>query len=111
MGLISRCWRGCRRWNRDLLTDFVFENGFDVTGTQTIAPIDAMNRATKQPEVCTGVAVNDAATLAAMPIPSGRPCPLRAATRPFQAAPAAPAMIEAGLCEQQRQLRLSSSRL
>ena len=35
---------------QDLLTDFVFDNGFDVTASQTVAAIDAMNRAVKQPE-------------------------------------------------------------
>ena len=79
---------------QDLLTDFVFESGFDVTATQTVAAIDAVNRAMKQLEACTVVGVNDAATVAAMPMlrfrvgfaPSWRPCPLRAATRPFQTA-------------------------
>ena len=77
---------------QDLLTDFVFENGFDETATRTVAAVDAMNRAMKQPEACTVVAVNDAATVAAMPMlrfwfgfaPSWRLCPLRAVTRPLQ---------------------------
>ena len=34
---------------QDILTDFVFENGFDVTATQVVAAIDAMSRDMKQP--------------------------------------------------------------
>ena len=48
---------------QDLLTDFVLENGFDVTASQTVAAIDVMNRAVKQPEVSAFVAVD-----AAMPM-------------------------------------------
>ena len=53
---------------QDLLTDFVFENVFDVTATQVVAAIDAMNRAMKLPEASTVVALTDAATDAAMPM-------------------------------------------
>ena len=53
---------------QDLLTDCVFESGFDVTATQVVAPIDAMNRAMKQPEASTVAALTDAATDAAMPM-------------------------------------------
>ena len=53
---------------QDLLTDFVFEIGFDVTATQVVAAIDVMNRAMKSPEASTVVSLTDAATDAAMPV-------------------------------------------
>ena len=52
---------------QDLLTVFVFESGFDVTATQVVAAIDAMNRAMKLLEASTVVALTDATTDAAMP--------------------------------------------
>ena len=75
----------------DLLTDYVFENGFDVTQSQTVAAIDATVSVTEQREASTVVAATDAA----MPLlrhclgstPHWRFCPLRAATCLVEAAP------------------------
>ena len=80
----------------DLLTDYVFGNGFDVTQSQTVAAIDHVVRVVEPREASTVVAVADAA----MPLlrhwlgstPLWKFCPLRAATCLVEAAlPAAAA--------------------
>ena len=43
-GIDHKMLAGLLSVEQDLLTDFVFENGFDVTATQTVAAIDALKQ-------------------------------------------------------------------